>query len=61
MKNLVTLMMVFCCSIGGLGPVESDVLIVRQGRLRNCLSVEEYFVHDANAGELAGLRPAEFT
>ena len=58
MKNLVTLMMVFCCSIGlGLAQLNpmSSVGYATEAPPGYCLSVEEYFVHSEDAGELAGL------
>ena len=58
MKNLVTLMMVFCCSISlgmaQLNPM-SSVGYATEAPPGYCLSVEEYFVHSEDAGELAGL------
>ena len=52
MKNLVALMMVFCCSIGlgmaQLNPM-SSVGYATEAPPGYCLSVEEYFVHDPNA------------
>ena len=55
MKNLVTLMMVFCCSISlgmaQLNPM-SSVGYATEAPPGYCLSVEEYFVHSEDAGEL---------